>query len=218
MVKTTIGENAIRFRRLAAEFVVIVIGVLVALVAESWWSERDERLYEAELREDMVAEFRTNLAILEADLAENGGVFARINEWVEQSDEALQSLPDAAFADWASGDLNWAGFDPMMGNVQALVRSGNLGAIDDRDLRLRLSTWSGLLDEKTRFTTNAVQFQSLIFLPSAARLGADEVWTAPERRELRAILRTLRDRMRIVIANQRRLRTAAEDLLDYLGE
>jgi hypothetical protein len=102
------------------------------------------------------------------------------------------------------------------GNVQALVRSGNLGAIEDRDLRLRLSTWSGLLDEKTRFTGNAVSFQSLVFLPSAARFGADEIWTAAERRELRSILRTLRARMQLVMANQERLREAAHELIDYL--
>ena len=87
---------------------------------------------------------------------------------------------------------------------------------EDRELRLRPSTWSGLLEEKTRFTRNAVTFQSLVFLPSAARLGADEVWTPAERRELHAIMRTLRDRMESTMENQKRLKTAANDLTDYL--
>lgn len=216
IVSKSRGQGTIQLRRLAIEFIVIVTGVLVALVAEEWWSARDERIYEKELREDMVEEFRTNLAILQTDLNANYAVLTSVNRFADLSDEELLALPDSAFAGWASGDLDWNGFDPMMGNVQALVQSGNLGAIADRELRLRLSTWSGLLEEKTRFTGNAVTFQSLVFLPSAARLGADQVWTADERRELRSILRTLRDRIQSTIGNQERLSAAATDLTDYL--
>ena len=194
----------------------IVTSVLVALVAGDWWTERDERIYEAELREDMLEEFRSNLDILKSDIAENHAVLANLNHFANLSDDALLSLPDTDLAQWATGDLAWAGFDPMMGSIQALVLSGSLGAIADRELRLRLSAWSGLLDEKTRFTGNAVAFQSLVFLPSAARFGADLEWTAPERRELRAILRTLRDRIEVTVRNQESLNAAARELLDYL--
>jgi hypothetical protein len=206
-----------RLPRLAGEFAVIVVGVLVALVAESWWSERDERRYEAELRADMLEEFRTNLEIVAADLEENAVVADLLNQVAEMGDGELLTRPDSAFAFFASGDLSWAGFDPMMGSAQALVQSGNLGAIADRALRLRLSNWSGLLDEKTRFTLQAVTFQSQIVLPSAARFGADEVWTPDERRELRSLLRTLRDRQRLVIENQLRLQASARALVDYLS-
>jgi hypothetical protein len=46
-----------------------VVGVFVTLAAESWWSTREERLCERELRADMVAEFETNPGILDTDLA-----------------------------------------------------------------------------------------------------------------------------------------------------
>ena len=206
-----------RLGRMAGEFLVIVVGVLVALVAESWWSERDERRYEAELRQDMLEEFRTNLEIVNADLEENAAVAALFNRFAEMGETELAAQPDSAFDFFASGDLTWAGFDPMMGSAQALVQSGNLGAIADRDLRLRLSTWSGLLDEKTRFTANAVAFQSQIVLPSAAGFGADLAWTPAERRELRSLIRTLRDRQQLVIENQLRLQASAEALVEYLS-
>lgn len=210
------GKDIIQWRRLATEFAVIVTGVLVALVAEDWWSERGERIYEAELREDMVEEFHTNLDILDADLRENHVIFSRLGWFTNLSEEELQLLPDSAFAELATGELSWNGFDPMMGNVEALVRSGNIGAIADRELRFRLSTWSGLLDEKSRFTANAVSFQSLVFLPLAARSGADKTWSPAERRELHSNLRTLHARMQLVIGNQIRLSDAAQDLIDYL--
>ena len=39
--------------KLAVEFSIIVAGVLVALIAESWWSEREDRQFERDLIEDM---------------------------------------------------------------------------------------------------------------------------------------------------------------------
>ena len=38
-----------------------VIGVFIALAAESWWSEREDRLRESDIREDIVAEFAANI-------------------------------------------------------------------------------------------------------------------------------------------------------------
>lgn len=60
-----------RLRKLVVEVLVIGVGVFVALAAETWWSEREERAFERELRVDMVAEFHAKLRILEADLANN---------------------------------------------------------------------------------------------------------------------------------------------------
>ena len=57
--------------KLAAEFSVIVAGVLVALFAETWWSERDSRKIEEELVIDMADEFEVNVTILKTDLAYN---------------------------------------------------------------------------------------------------------------------------------------------------
>jgi len=212
------GRDTIHWRRLAAEFTVIAIGVLVALIAEDWWSEHDERTYETELREDMVEEFRANLDILESDLSANYSVSANVARFAGLSDEELLVLPDSAFEQWAIQELDWAGFDPMMGSTQALVLSGSLGAIADRELRLRLSIWSGLLQEKTRFTNNAVTFQSLVLFPTAARYGADEMWSVEERRELRALLKTMDYRMRATIRNQESLKSAAQVLVDHLQQ
>jgi hypothetical protein len=46
-----------RTKQLSREFVVVVVGVFIALAAESWWSEREDRRFEREIREDMLVEF-----------------------------------------------------------------------------------------------------------------------------------------------------------------
>ena len=134
--------------------------------AESWWSEREERRYERELREDMVTEFQANLRIVEADLAANDTAHARAVAFASKDDRELQSASSdqitAEIGSWA----NWAGFDPEMGSAQALVESGNIGAISDRKLRLLLSRWAGLLEEKRRFMRCEFHFLALGELPA----------------------------------------------------
>jgi len=205
------------FRRALGGFTVIVFGVLVALGAESWWSEREDRRFERELREDIAAEFAANLEILESDLAENDTSHTRLSSLDELNDAELLALSSQELTSrLGDGSLSWAGFDPEMGIVQALVESGNIGVISDRDLRLHLSVWAGLLVEKRRFNLQAVDFQYQIVIPALARATADLVWTEAERREAQTLLRTLSDLHTNVIQNQQRLQVVALDIQAYV--
>jgi hypothetical protein len=212
------GETTMknRFWRVVGEFAVVVLGVFVALAAESWWSERAERRYERELREDMRAEFEANLRILEADLAANDTAHARVTAFSQLGADQLEGMSSqdvtAAIGSW----LSWSGFDPEMGTAQALVESGNVGAIADRELRLLLSRWAGLLEEKRRFNLQAVDFQMHRVAPMISHAAADREWTGPERREARDLLAALATLQSGVIENQGRLQSAARDILDYL--
>ena len=203
-------------RRTTGEFALIVLGVFVALAAESWWSERQDRRFERELRDDMAAEFETNIRILEADLAANDTSQARMAFFDELTDADLQAMPDEELTDRFGGWPDWSGFDPEMGIVQALVESGNLGAVDDRELRLLLSRWAGLLEEKRRFTAQAVAFQSHDVVPALARVIGDRVWTDIERREIQTLYRGLSTLQRTAIGNQKRLHNTALQIRAYL--
>lgn len=196
-------------RRLLAEFAVIVVGVLVALVLESWWSGREDRVFERELRADMASEFRENLAVLQADLKENEGAAQTLRQFVSLSDEALDQLPDTAFAIWGVGTYAWDVFDPVVGSARAVVSSGNLGVISDRELRALLSRWSSLMEEKQRFSTNATRYYVDTLSPRAFALGADRLWTTEERREIRAYIVRLQRLQALEIRNQEDLRDAA---------
>ena len=99
-----------------------------------------------------------------------------------------------------------------------MVESGNIGAIGDRQLRLLLSRWAGLLEEKRRFNLQAVDFQLHRVMPVVARASADQEWTELERRETQSLYRTMGVLQSLVIENQRRLRSAAGEILAYLGE
>ena len=207
-----------RFGRLAAEFVVIVVGVFVAVAAESWWSDREERQFERELREDMVTEFAQNIAILEDDLAVNAEAQAHMMALATMDDAALLAMADDVLTAQYGVFPNWAGFDPAMGYVQALVGSGNLGTISDRTLRLKLSHWSGLLDEKQRYTLQATNYQLTTLVGAISEVRADGAWSPEERRRMQSLYRSLGVLQGFVIANQRRLIEEARAIHDYLLE
>lgn len=207
-----------RSLRVAGEFAVLVVGVFIAVAAESWWSEREDRAYERELREDMVAEFEANLRILQADLSANDTAQARLASFAGKGEEELQAMSSAEVTAAIGSWLQWAGFDPEMGAAQALVESGNIGVIGDRRLRLLLSRWAGLLEEKRRFNLQAVDFQMHRVTPHIAESAADFEWTETERREARSLLWAMGVLVDNTVSNQRRLKSAAESILAYLRE
>ena len=83
-----------RAKQLFQEFVVVVVGVFVAVAAESWWSEREDRRFEREIREDMLVEIESNIRILNADIAANEEARVLIAALSGLSDESLFAIPD----------------------------------------------------------------------------------------------------------------------------
>lgn len=204
------------FGKYSIEFTVIVVGVFIAVAAESWWSERQDRAFERDLRDDMVREFQANIRTLEADLAENADVTERFARLATLDDAELLALDDTFFNETYAGFPDWSGFDPEMGIVQAVVASGNTGVISDRELRLRLSRWSGLLTEKQRKTKQAVDYQIIVLVPTAASAADDRTWTAQERRQVQTHYASLALLQGLVVENQELLLEEAEAILEYL--
>lgn len=205
------------FTQLTREFAIVVVGVFVALAAESWWSEREDRRFEREVREDILVEFESNVRILETDIAYNEAARERIASVPGLSDESLFLIPDNVLsAQYGSGNFESAGFDPEMGIAQALVGSGNLGAVEDRDLRLKLSRWGGLAEQCRRKNIVAVEFD-LGLTPQIVEAGSDLHWSEIERRHLRALLGNMLQYFDIRVACQRELLDEAQNLLAYLS-
>jgi len=198
------------------EFAIIVAGVFVALAAETWWSEREERQFEREIREDMIVEFEANIRILDADITENEEARNRIGMLDDLNDDALLALDDSNISEQLVPYLQWAGFDPEIGSIQAFIENGNVGAISDRQLRLLLSRWSGLLVKNRRVNLQAVDFQHIAVQPFVAHASSDQAWSRSERWELRALLSQLLTLQGFVLDNQRKLREAATDILTFL--
>jgi hypothetical protein len=200
--------------KLAVEFSVIVAGVLVALIVESWWSDREERQFERDLIEDMAVEFDANILILENDMAENRLLLARMTDLLAMSPETILTLSDRDFESTLFVPVSLAVvhiFDPAMGITQALVQSGELPRIKDRSLRLRMANWSALLEEGKRFSENSVRgiFELRAVI---AESRSDSTWSEAERLELQYRMEFPQLLAELVLQNQSRLHAEAGEI------
>lgn len=109
------------WRRLAAEFVVIVVGVLVALGVDAARDAREDRVREAAY----LAQLRIDLAATAASLAEAISVDERARDGADEAIRTLDGsrrLPSDSLTRWTIAATNSsASFYPTMGTVTALV-------------------------------------------------------------------------------------------------
>jgi len=204
--------------KLAVEFSIIVAGVLVALIAESWWSEREDRQFERDLIEDMAVEFGANVSILEEDMVANRVLLKRMADFLAMPAETILSLSDRDFESILFVPVSLVVvsiFDPAMGITQALVQSGELPRIKDRSLRLHMANWSALLQEGRRFSQNSVQ--GIFELRAAiAEARSDGLWSADERLELQYRMEFPQLLAELVLQNQSRLHVEAAKITELL--
>ena len=81
------------------EFGLIVAGVLVALLAESWWSERQDRQVEQQILVDATTEFRQNIEILDTDISINNDVYDYLLRVEAMPEPELFALSDTEVSD-----------------------------------------------------------------------------------------------------------------------
>jgi hypothetical protein len=133
---------------------VIVVGVLLALAADSVWEERGNRIAEQRVLEDLLDEFRENDARLVADMETNRRATSAGAGWaaVMLGKDTVSTDSLAALYVAAHGA---ARFDPVTGALRSLLDAGELHLIRDADLRRALAGWPDRAEE-VRNTSNDV--------------------------------------------------------------
>jgi hypothetical protein len=134
--------SSLPWSRLFAEFTVIVAGVLLALAANSWWEQRQERnharQYLEQLLVDVQATERRLRSTIEAETQRLGGAVSVI-------DRALHGpWPHADSLELPTG-YNY--FEPLKGTLTALMQGGDLRLLRNDSIRFELIAFSALLHE-----------------------------------------------------------------------
>jgi len=208
-----------RVKSPVGEFGLIVIGVLVALLAESWWSERENRETERQILVDATAEFQENLEILDTDISVNIAVLDVLLAIEGLQDSALLALSDDEVSELFAVEKQFnAAFDPAMGSIDALVRSGDLRIIKDQALRLSLARWSALVTRAERMELQHEASLRSGFYRSVPAFAADGKWTSEERREIRDRLLHSKYSLELTMETMADLRATADEVLDRLLE
>ncbi len=164
-----------KLREAAAGFVVIVVGVLVALAADAAWAQRQDRIREREALVDLLEEFRENRATLLADIETNRAAQRSGRAWGDVMRGATTASPDSAMALLVTAQLD-ARYDPRTGALRSLVDGGQLTLIENLELRRALAGWEDRVAEAS-LTARAYDAQRNALLSYLLDLPADGALT-----------------------------------------
>ena len=137
------NTQAIPWKRLSAETGAIVLSILLAFWIDAWWDDRNLRVEEHELLLGLEAEFvdlRTRLSFWEGF---NRQGIDLIEQYLSDSvnEMGLESFELLFASAWLVNVLD------VGGALDALLASGRLERISDRDIRVRLAKWPDWLED-----------------------------------------------------------------------
>lgn len=131
----------------AAEFLVVVSGVLMALALNAWWAGQVTEARERIVLEDLQRDFSTNQAAIAQVQAAHATHQQRFVQFERLSPDALAALPPDSLGAIYGSLLRPDTFDPVRGATDALIASGDLGLLRDPALRSHLTAFLGLVDD-----------------------------------------------------------------------
>lgn len=134
--------TALPWKRLFAEFTVIVAGVLLALAASSWWELRQERNHAREYLDQLVVDVEATERRLRSTIETET---QRLEAVVSVIDRALHGpWPPADSLDLPTG-YNY--FEPLKGTMTALIQGGDLRLLRSDSIRFAVIAYSALIHE-----------------------------------------------------------------------
>lgn len=136
---------------------VIVLGIAVALGADAWWENRQERAYEQMALRQLSTEFADNAAQLDSVIGHHRSLEKALVALVELEADDASVTTDSLRVLLTHLD-NWWTFNPQSGALGALLSSGGLRSIRSDALRVELAGWPGRLDDYQEDELQLVEF------------------------------------------------------------
>ena len=135
----------LNWRQAFADVLLIVIGVSIALAADSWLSDRNERARTDLLLDSLEDEWTFELGRLDAHIADLNQAKTGLARLIEAHDNGLEDLSDDELAALGTG-LTWGTFKPSSGAYSTLMADG-IQNVRDPALRQAISAWSSVMAE-----------------------------------------------------------------------
>ena len=152
--------NQVVWSRIFLEGAVIVGSILLALTADAWWDERQEREAEAEAVLGLDTDFSENLAGIHNSIASHEDFVRRLARLEAMTGAERRTAPADSVASFAYAMATPSTFATHDGTLDALIASGQLGIIEMPELSDGLVTWKRLVgdleEEATRLYDAAV--------------------------------------------------------------
>lgn len=161
--------------RIAAEVVLVFIGILAAFALDSWWSERNQRDREIAILLDVQTEFAVTAEYLEQLIAfhvKSANDFEELHHLLESSDGTADS---GRVIELSHGLWNARAYDANMAAYQSLLESAGLDFVRNEEFRRALIAYEYAVNRNRGWDRFLVGFdQSLglsVLLPRVPYFG-----------------------------------------------
>lgn len=145
-------SETIPWKRLSAEGAAIVVSILLAFSIDAWWDARNDLAEEREILVGLDAEYVDLRARLDQWAKFNREGMAVLEEYL--SDSVAEMDPESI--EWVFAYAYLINVLDQGGALDALLASGRLEKISNRDIRVRLAKWPDWLED---IHTNDLSFR-----------------------------------------------------------
>lgn len=135
----------LNWRKAISELFLIVVGVSIALAADSWLSDKNEEARTNLLLDSLEEEWATELTRIEEHLNLMNQAKKSIAVMLEARDKNPQDIPDDLINSYADSS-NWGTFKPSNGAHSTLMIDG-IQNITDPALRHAIVSWASVIAE-----------------------------------------------------------------------
>ena len=158
-------------KKYAAELLTIFLGVALAFLAEDWREYRGDRAEEARLLVALAADFEVNAGQRNARMRWQ----TRANEALAELDRILAETPVGTRIQVADTLLTAtyyaATYDPVRGNLDALLSAGRIAIIQDEAVRAAIAEWPRYLADALEDQTGQRRFVDDRMVPHLMEAG-----------------------------------------------
>ncbi len=159
------------------EIALVVIGILIALQINNWNENKSKSLRENDYLMALSADFNQTKSEFENNKNEHQTVkvsMKLILDWAESGSVPLDEQPrfDSVF-----GGVFWhPSFDPPLGTIEAILGSGNVDLIENRELVSQLTQWTSFVDNYRSVESRAVDhFYQVIYPFMSERVNLQDL-------------------------------------------
>ena len=135
----------LNWRQAVVDVFLIVIGVSIALAADSWLGDRIEQARTYQLLDALEDEWTTELDRMNVYLDEVEQTMASIIRAINANEDSPPNLTAAEAASLLQQAYGWHTFHPSDGALNALLVDG-VQNIEGASLRLAIASWRSILD------------------------------------------------------------------------
>ena len=155
-------QRLTNWRTALGELVIVVIGVIIALGVDSWWSDLQDATAERGHLVALSSEFSTNQETLESNIATLQRIKGSARELllIAEGEESLPPPDSMVVLTWSA--FSFPPYEPVVTAYQNLVNTGDIQLIQDDSLKQDLALFMSQIERYRRGEWQLEQWNRVI--------------------------------------------------------